>query len=208
MSNRASKKTPGSESWCPRCQEREGSPDPKIPLLNQRHEQFCRNLAVGKMGRGDAYMAAGFTTQNKATATEQARRLTLKLEIANRISALLEQTIELDIKNREWVDAELTKLYEAAMAKGDLPTAKGVLHLKGKDRGMFVEKVEINQADAETQGKSDAEVRAMLMAHLYDLGRPFFIQAAEEIFGLKLTDGGQEADGGKTPMVGSVRTLQ
>ena len=204
MSKPASKKTPGSESWCPRCQEREAAPDPKIPLLNQRHEQFCRNLAIGKMGRGDAYMAAGFTTQNKATATEQARRLTRKLEIANRIAALLEQTIELDIKNHEWVDAELTKLYEAAMAKGDLPTAKGVLHLKGKDRGMFVEKVQINQADAETEGKTDAEVRAMTMACIYDLGRPFFIQAAEEVWGLKLT----EADGAKTPMVGPVRTLQ
>ena len=92
--------------------------------------------------------------------------------------------------------------------KFDGKNANQALHLMGKDRGMFVERVEINQADAETQGKSDAEVRAMLMSHLYDLGRPFFIQAAEEIFGLKLTDGGQEADGAKTPMVGPVRTLQ
>jgi len=46
------------------------------------------------------------------------------------------------------------------------------------------------------------------MGLMLDLGRPFFLQAAEEVFGLKLTDGGQDADGAKTPMVGPVRTLQ
>ncbi len=211
------------ESWCPRCLEREAAPNPKVPLEDPLREKFCQNVAIQGMKGGKAYMAAGYATRNASRASHAGSALRKRIEIANRIEALLERQAEYALESREWVDAQLKEVVNRCMQKVSVldrhgrPTgvwkfdgknANQALHLMGKDRGMFVERVEINQADAETQGKSDAEVRAMLMSHLYDLGRPFFIQAAEEIFRLKLTDGGQEADGAKTPMVGPVRTLQ
>ena len=71
---------------------------------------------------------------------------------------------------------------------------------------MWRQKIEISNGDAETEGKTDKEVRAMLMANLYNLGRPFFIQAAEELFGLKLS-GDEGAGGDSTPPVVPVSAL-
>ncbi len=223
MANPAHRNKGETEAWCPRCLEREAAPNPKVPLEDPLREKFCQNVAIQGMKGGKAYMAAGYATKNASRASHAGSALRKRIEIANRIEALLERQAEYALESREWVDAQLKEVVNRCMQKiavldrhgkptgvwkFDGKNANQALHLMGKDRGMFVERVEINQADAETQGKSDAEVRAMLMSHLYDLGRPFFIQAAEELFGLKLENGDQGAGGAKTPMVGPVRTLQ
>lgn len=214
---------PEIDNWCPRCQGREAAPNPKVPLEDPLREKFCQNVAIHGMKGGAAYMAAGYATRNASRASHAASGLRKRIGIANRIEALLERQAEYALETREWVDAQLKEVVNRCMQKVpvldrhgkpcgewkfDGKNANQALHLMGKDRGMFVERVEINQADAETEGKTDAEVRAMLLSYIHDLGRPFFIQAAEEVFGLKLTDGGQETDGAKTPMVGLDRTLQ
>jgi len=219
----ASQEKDGAASWCPRCSERAASPDPKIPLEHPLREKFCQNVAIQGMKGGAAYMAAGFTTKNASRASHGASALRKRIEIANRIEALLERQAEYALETREWVDAQLKEVVNRCMQKVPVldrhgkPTgvwkfdgknANQALHLMGKDRGMFADKVEVVNPDQATEGKTDEEVMRMAMGLMHDLGRPFFLQAAEEVFGLKLTDGGQDADGAKTPMVGPVRTLQ
>ena len=55
--------------------------------------------------------------------------------------------------------------------KFDGKNANQALHLMGKDRGMFVDKVEVVNPDKETDGKSDEEVRKMAstLLHLFSL---------------------------------------
>jgi hypothetical protein len=65
---------------------------------------------------------------------------------------------------------------------------------------MFVDKVEINQADAEFHGKSDAEIQKMIAATFLDLGRSVCLQIMEEAFGLKHEGfSGMDADPSKEP---------
>ena len=68
----------------------------------------------------------------------------------------------------------------------------------GKDRGMFVERVQV--IEDELAGKSDAEVREMVESSFNDLGRPVCIQIMEKVFGLKY-DGlsGPDAGPSKEP---------
>ncbi len=223
MANPAHTNKAEVESWCPRCQEREVAPNPKVPLEDPLREKFCLNVAIQGMKGGKAYMAAGYATRNASRASHAGSALRKRIEIANRIEALLERQAEYALESREWVDAQLKEVVNRCMQKVPVvdrhgkPTgvwkfdgknANQALHLMGKDRGMFVDKVEVVNPDQATEGKTDEEVMRMAMGLMHDLGRPFFLKAAEEVFGLKLTDGGQEADGGKTPMVGPVRTLQ
>jgi hypothetical protein len=202
-------------NWCQRCKEREESPDPKIPLENPLREKFCQNVAIHGMKGGAAYMAAGFTTKNASRASHAASSLRKRIEIANRIEALLERQAEYALETREWVDAQLKEVVNRCMQKVpvldrqgkpcgewkfDGRNANAALHLMGKDRGMFVDKVEINQADAEFKGKSEAEIQKMIAATFTDLGRSVCLQIIEEAFGLKYEGiGGTDADPSKEP---------
>lgn len=208
-------------SWCPRCQEREASPPPHLNLENTRHETFCRNLVVEKMDIGAAYSAAGYKA-TKRIASEGGRRLKLMLIIANRVEYLLDRTLEKAIAGADFVGITLREIVDRCMqAKphlskdgkpdgqwvADHNNANKALYNIGLGLGMWRQKIELSTGDKETEGKSDAEVRAMLMSYFHDLGRPFFIQAAEEVFGLKLTDGGTGDVGSESPPVSPVSAL-
>ncbi len=215
MSKPASQEKDGTAAWCPRCLEREASPDPKIPLEDPLREKFCQNVAIHGMKGGAAYMAAGYETKNASRASHGASSLRKRIEIANRIEALLERQAEYALETREWVDAQLKEVVNRCMQKVpvldrsgkacgewkfDGRNANAALHLMGKDRGMFVDKVEINQADAEFHGKSDAEIQKMIAATFLDLGRSVCLQLMEEAFGLKHEGfSGMDADPSKKP---------
>ena len=175
------------------------------------------------MNGGAAYMAAGFGTKNKSNATAQATLLKKRIEVANRIEALLGLTIEHDAKTVEWVDAQLKEIVDRCMqAKPHLDrngkpdgqwyfdpgNANKALFNMGKDRGMFVDKLEVTGIDAELHGKSEKEVLEMVASTFNELGRPVCIQIMEKTFGIKYEGGGTDADGGKTPTVEPVPTLQ
>lgn len=210
------------ETWCKRCQERNDAPNPKLPLLNPKHEKFCRNVAIGAMSALEAYKGAGFVVASNSIASTSASALKRRLEITNRIEQLALATIELDVKNREWVDAQLREIVERCMQgkphlnKAGFPDghwmfdARGstsALQLMGKDRGMFVEKVEILGIDAELHGKSDKEVLEMVAASAIDLGRDFIKQLGEKV-GLQYAEGGKGDTGAKKATVDPVPTLQ
>ena len=175
------------------------------------------------MNGAEAYASAGFTTQNKTVASHSATLLKKRIEVANRIEALLGMTIELDVKTREWVDGQLKEIVDRCMqAKPhldrngrpdgqwiyDAGNANKALFNMGKDRGMFVDKLEVTGIDAELHGKSEKEVNEMVEATFNDLGRPVCIQIMERVFGIKYEGGGTDADGGKAPTVEPVPTLQ
>jgi hypothetical protein len=68
LSKPVSQQKDGAVSWCPRCVEREASPNPKFPLEDPLREKFCQNVAIRGMKGGAAYMAAGYETKNASRA--------------------------------------------------------------------------------------------------------------------------------------------
>ena len=210
------------KTWCSRCQERDASPDPKLALLNPKHEMFCRNLTLGKMTGGKAYMEAGFATKNKSVASASAQRLKQRIEITNRIEALLGMTLEHDVKTAEWVDERLKELADRCMqAKPhcdrngkpdgqwyfDPANANKALYAMGKDRGMFVDKLEVtNPADAALAGKSPQEVLEVVEAAAIDLGRDFIKQLGEKV-GLQFTGDGEGVSGAPEAPAGPLPSL-
>lgn len=210
------------KTWCPRCQERDASPDPKLPLLNVKHEKFARNLAIGKMTVGEAYTAAGFNARTPGMATNGGCRIKKKLAIENRIIALLEMTMDLDVKSREWVDNQLKEIVDRCMQGKphmngagkpdgqwtfDAANANKALYSMGKDRGMFVEKIELGGIDKELHGKSAAQLMAMVEAAAIDLGRDFIKQLGEKV-GLGYEGGGEGLPGDETTPDEPLPTLQ
>lgn len=218
MSKPASQKKDGTVSWCPRCLEREASPNPKVPLEDPLREKFCQNVAIHGMNGGAAYMAAGYKTKNASNASNAGSVLRKRVEIANRIEALLERQAEYALETREWVDAQLKEVVNRCMQKVpvldrngkpcgewkfDGRNANAALHLMGKDRGMFVEKVQI--IDDELANKTPEQVQEILKAAAIDLGRDFVRQLGEAV-GLFEADS-QAVGEAKTPAAKPVSPL-
>ncbi len=202
---------------CQKCAARAAAPDPRAPLKDPRYEKFARNIALLNMTTIKAYLDA-FTTKFATNASSRGGALRKKIEVANRIITLSEKAIAGDLRTRQWVDDQLKEVVDRCMQKkpvmhkgvktGDwLFDARGAnmaLQLMGKDRGMFVDKVQI--IDDELAGKSPEEVREVIKAAAIELGRPFIMQlgAAVGIFEEhSKTDGGS-----KTPTVEAVPTVQ
>lgn len=204
------KKLPsGSEDWCKRCRETAAASNPRAPLMNPKWEKFCHNVALIGMTNAEAYGKAGFGAKNKTTWSSAGTGLRKKIEVENRIIVLTERAIERAQKTREWVDDQLKEVVDRCMQKEPViePGKKGItceachnhlgewrfdargantaLQLMGKDRGMFVEKVQI--IDDELAGKSPEEVREKLKAMAVELGRDFVKQLCEGV-GLYVTD--------------------
>jgi len=205
------------DQWCKRCREREQSPDPNIALEDPRHEKFCRNVVLLGMNNADAYAKAGYKA-NKTTLVTRASRLRRSLVIRNRINALSERAIEHDLANREWVDAQLKEVVDRCMQKTpvilngketgeykfDARGANTALQLMGKDRGMFVDKLQIVEDDLAK--KTPEEIEAFLIAAAVDLGRGVIRKMGEAV-GLFEADSGV-SDEVKTPTVEPVSTVQ
>ncbi len=202
-----------SENWCLRCQEREKAQDPSIPLPDTRHETFARNLVIGSMPPMEAYTKAGFKSTTKHTMTRTASKLKGNLAIQNRIRFLQQELIKIDAKTRTWVDDTLREIVDRTMQGKphlgkdgrpdgdwvfDAANAHKALFSMGKDRGMFVDKVEVRSIDAELHGKTDEEVLEVVCSSLSELGRPICIQLMEKVFGLQYGSGGdgEDSDGG------------
>jgi hypothetical protein len=183
------------KNQCRRCQERAAAPDPRVPLRNPRHEKFSRNIALLNMTNQKAYSEAGFDAKNVSNKSNAASTLRKKIDVQNRIIVLAEKAIEGDLRTREWVDNQLKEIVDRCMKKVPViePGKKGktcdacynhlgdwkfdprnantALHLMGKDRGMFVEKIQI--IDDDLVGKSPEEVIEIAKALAVDLGRDF-----------------------------------
>ncbi len=167
-------------------------------------------------------MAAGYSTQNKSAASTSAGLIKQRIEVQNRIEALLGMTIELDVKTREWVDGQLKEIVDRCMQARphmkdgkpdgqwmfDATNANKALFSMGKDRGMFGDKLEItNPADAALAGKSTKEVLGVVEAAAIDLGRDFIKRLGEKV-GLTYEGDGTVIPGADAAPDGSVPTLQ
>lgn len=156
-----------------------------------------------------AYIEAGFATNIAAQAAKGASALKRRLDVTNRLEWLLSQTIEQDKRTKGWVDDQLKEIVDRCMQARphlnksgtpdgqwyfDAANANKALYSMGKDRGMFVEKVEIGGIDAELSGKSVPEMLEMVEAAAIDLGRDFCVQLGEKV-GLKLVEVGKDDPG-------------
>ncbi len=195
-----------------------------MALRNTRQEQFLQNIAIGRMKPGEAWIAASGDPKPKLTSAYAAARFALdKIEVRNRLEYLQERNLEKTIAGANFVEAGLKEIVDRCMqAKphldkagrpdgqwvADHTNATKALRIIGEGLGLWIQKVEVTNPDQATDGKDDAAVRKMAMALLLDLGRPFFLQAAEEVFGLTLTDGGEGPDGDTSSPERPVHTLQ
>ena len=219
--------------WCPRCRDREiaDALDPQQPLHNTRYETFARKVAIEKQTNSQAYKSAGFKTKNVSTAASAGAALRRRMDVTNRITALLEREIERDLKTREWVDDKLKENVDRCMKRIPVTDERGqklgvwrydarnaitALQLMGKDRGMFVEKLEITGIEAELQGKSAEQIIEMVEAVAIDLGRDFVRRLGEKVGILVPAEegqhgtnaGGDAAVGTPAATVKPVSTLQ
>ena len=118
--------------------------------------------------------------------------------------------------SRVLIAARIREPVESRQNTGRVVEEKRINDVHGKPQnGIRFERTSGNRCrtgqlnpDKETDGKDDAAVRKMAMALILDLGRPFFLQAAEEVFGLSLSEGGEGPDGDSTPTERPVPTLQ
>jgi hypothetical protein len=204
-----------SEDWCLRCQERENAADPSLPLPDARHEAFARHLVIGAKKPMEAYQAAGFNSRQKHVRSRAAAALQRRMHVQNRIRFLQTELIKIDAKTRTWVDDTLREIVERTMQGKkhlgkdgrpdgdwvfDAANAHKALFSMGKDRGMFVDKLEVRSIDAELHGKTDEEVLEVVCSSLAELGRPICIQMMEKVFGLKYgSSGGSEGSDGGDP---------
>lgn len=106
------------------------------PLINAKHEQFCRNMAAG-MGVHEAYLAAGYTGKAPAAA-----RLHAKPEVTIRIAALQTETAKRAAITREDIAAQLKKDWEFARKNGHSAAAISASMGLAKLLGMLVDKQE------------------------------------------------------------------
>ena len=203
--------------WCARCEEREAAPDPRAPLLNPKHEKFCRNVALLSMNNTEAYREAGYEG-TKSQVTSTSCKLRKKIEIQNRIIVLSDLAIEQDLATKEWITAQLKEVASRCMQKEpvmingvangewrfDARGANTALQLMGKDLGMFVER--LNVSTDELHGKTQAEITEVLLAAAVDLGRDVVRQMGEAV-GL-YEAGSKIADPAKKPTVEAVSTVQ
>lgn len=200
------------ENWCLRCKEQEAAEDPSLPLKEHRHECFARLIAQGTQSNSDCYAAAGFKAKEKKRQIQSACDLKKRVEVQNRIRFLQKELIKASAETREWVDAKLKEIVDRSMqAKPHLgkdgrpdgqwvydgANANKALFSMGKDRGMFIDKLQIIEDPLD--GKSDAEVLEMVESSFVELGRPVCLQIMEKVFGLKYEGGGAGTSGVETP---------
>lgn len=209
---------PPPKEWCKRCQERELAPNPRAPLPDPCHEKFARNVALKDMPPAKAYAESGMTSKSLSTHSTQGHKWLRQLAIRNRVAELSKQAVARDLKTRDWVDGQLKEVVDRCMQKKpvivngkhtgewkfDARGANAALHLMGKDRGMFVERMEI--IDSELSGKSPEEIAEMVAASAIELGRDFIRRLGEAV-GL-FEEHGKAVDGAKTPTVEPVSTIQ
>ena len=215
------KKADRLAAMCPACRERENKLSPALPLRNARHEKFCSNIVNGLMTPAESYRASGFSSRNTTQQSRAATGLRNRLDVRNRIIYMQELALKHDQKTREWVDDNLKEIVDRCMQKAPVLDKRGVpigewkfdsagatkaLHLMGKDRGMFVDQLEVG-VNAELAGKSSKEIEAMVIATALDLGRPFIIRMGEAV-GLQFEGVGAGDSGTTTESSKSVPTLQ
>ncbi len=170
------------------------------------------------MSATKAYTESGFQTKSKSYASSQASYLRKKLEVRNRIIELSKAAIAGDLRTRQLIDDRLMEIADRCMQKVpviengkcvgewkfDARNANTALHLMGKDRGMFTEKVQIITDGLD--GKTAEEIIEHLKASAVDLGRDV-IRIMGEAVGLYEADRATVGEA-KKPTVGPVSTVQ
>ena len=126
-----------------------------------------------------------------------AGQLLKRLDVINRNLFLVERAIEQDLKTREWVDEPLKEVAMRCMQKVPVLDKRGnptgvwkfdsggantALQLMGKDRGMFVEKLQINPDDVEP----DEDMEKMIEKVFLDIGRHNCFRIMGEVFNVKI----------------------
>lgn len=124
------------------------------PLSNPRHERFAQELAKGKSA-DEAYQAAGYR-QNRGNATT----LKANQSVQARLEELQSRATEGIVLTRQWVIERLVEnanraMQAEAVERDGVPTgeyryegsvANRALELLGKELGMFVDRIEQDQA--------------------------------------------------------------
>lgn len=126
-------------------------------LENVRHEKFARLVAAGEPA-SKAYVAAGYTAKNTATAEANGARLISNDKVASRVAEIrdeLEHAAQVAATvTKEWVTEKLRENATLAMREGQRGPANRALELLGKEIGMFVERRETKVTD-ERRNESD-----------------------------------------------------
>ena len=179
-------------------------------LDNPRWEKFAELTATGQK-RADAYIGAGYRTKTREVATKRGGALYAKPEIKARVTeietALRENSVLRAEVDREWVLRGLKEnIHRASQVKPVLnrqgePTGQYKYEpsavnrgyeLVGKELGMFVERYSMENLDAELEGKSGDELRALVRTAASEVGlrmvemnddelRDFILRNAERV---------------------------
>jgi phage terminase small subunit len=91
-------------------------------ILSVKHERFCAGIAAG-MNQTDAYVEAGYNAG--LTATANASRLLTHAKIKARIKEMQTKASVKAEVTLESMITDMQTLYDLAVDKGDLSTAKG-----------------------------------------------------------------------------------
>lgn len=133
--------------------------------LSSRHELFCQGIAKG-LTATQAYAEAGFSANGAA---QSASRLLSTAKIVSRIeqlkTAVVAKVVEQTGRDRGWVLEQLERNYDRAMQAEPILNSQGdetgefrydgavanrALELIGKEVGMFVERLRVEDLDALT----------------------------------------------------------
>lgn len=109
-------------------------------LENNRHERFAQELAQGKPV-GEAYVQAGYKPSPAA-----ATRLSKNVKIKERVDELKNRAAEGVVISNQWVLERLVENAIRAAANEDFGPSNRALELIGKERGMFVDRSEVDMS--------------------------------------------------------------
>lgn len=113
-------------------------------MLTAKQEKFCQNIAKG-MNQSDAYREAYNTAKGKdKTVWENASRLMSDSKVTARIEELRAETTEEIKYTVEDSFRKLSEIQVLAMKNKKLTEAIKAEELKGKLKGLYVEKREIS----------------------------------------------------------------
>lgn len=141
----------------------------EVPLQRIRQEKFC--ISYVKHGSaGNAALDAGYSPKSKNLPYDLLKKPHIKARIMYLRTRIEDDTVKGEGITRKWVEEQLVENVLEAKKLSDYKAANQALHLIGKDKGMFVERVLSGEMEEELKGKSEAELEEYLKGAFEELG--------------------------------------
>jgi hypothetical protein len=182
--------------------------DPADPLKNNRHENFCIEMALGAGDPATAYLKS-FETDSHANAQKAAYRLMKRPEIDARIDWLRRDRVERRMKqvnvSAEWVLEEFVRQYYLCDAERNRRGCAAFLKMIAIEQGMLVLRREVIHGKMDRLEGSWEEIQNALagrIARLFPGRRP------EDIISLlRAARSGRGLEGDRTTGVLEIRPV-